>query len=98
VEKKKLDDVQVKLRNQIETLNDTITKLERINSDILLDSQTLNKENIILKKVNLHSFCHTHTHTRARAHTHTHTHTHTHAHSHTRTLTHTHAHAHAQNY
>ncbi|XP_018044168.1 PREDICTED: uncharacterized protein PFB0765w-like [Atta colombica] len=50
VEKKKLDDVQVKLRNQIETLNDTITKLERINSDILSDSQTLNKENIILKK------------------------------------------------
>ncbi|KYN11633.1 hypothetical protein ALC57_16222 [Trachymyrmex cornetzi] len=50
VEKKKLDDVQVKLRNQIETLNDTITKLERINSDILSDSQTLSKENIILKK------------------------------------------------
>ena len=74
MEKKKLDDVQVKLRNQIETLNDTITKLERINSDILLDSQTLNKENIILKKVNLHSFCLTHTHT----HTHTRTHTHTH--------------------
>ncbi|XP_018350880.1 PREDICTED: uncharacterized protein PFB0145c-like isoform X2 [Trachymyrmex septentrionalis] len=50
VEKKKLDDVQVKLRNQIETLNDTITKLERINSDILSDSQILSKENIILKK------------------------------------------------
>ncbi|KYQ59924.1 hypothetical protein ALC60_01019 [Trachymyrmex zeteki] len=50
VEKKKLDDVQIKLRNQIEKLNDTITKLERINADILSDSQTLNKENIILKK------------------------------------------------
>ncbi|KYM94991.1 hypothetical protein ALC62_14586 [Cyphomyrmex costatus] len=50
VEKRKLDDVQIKLRNQIETLNDTITKLERINSDILSDSQTLSKENIILKK------------------------------------------------
>ncbi|XP_011057952.1 PREDICTED: uncharacterized protein PFB0765w-like [Acromyrmex echinatior] len=50
VEKKKLDDVQVKLCNQIETLNDTITKLERVNSDILSDSQSLSKENIILKK------------------------------------------------
>lgn len=59
MEKKKLDDVQIKLRNQIEKLNDTITKLERINADILSDSQTLNKENIILKKVYLHSFHYT---------------------------------------
>ncbi|XP_011874294.1 PREDICTED: testis-expressed sequence 9 protein [Vollenhovia emeryi] len=50
VERKKLDDVQVKLRSQIGTLNDTVTKLERVNSDTLLDYQALNNENIVLKK------------------------------------------------
>ncbi|XP_071553436.1 testis-expressed protein 9 [Temnothorax nylanderi] len=50
VEKKKLDDAQIKLRNQIETLNDTVTKLERVNSDTLSDYQALSNENIVLKK------------------------------------------------
>jgi len=54
VDKKKLEDVQIKLRNQIETLNDTITKLERVNSDTLSDYQALSNENIVLKKVLLH--------------------------------------------
>ncbi|XP_024869183.1 testis-expressed protein 9-like [Temnothorax curvispinosus] len=55
VEKKKLDDAQIKLRNQIETLNDTVTKLERVNSDTLSDYQALSNENIVLKK-DLESF------------------------------------------
>lgn len=50
VEKKKLDDVQIKLCNQIETLNDTVTKLERVNSNTLSDYQALNNENIVLKR------------------------------------------------
>ncbi|XP_025996419.1 testis-expressed protein 9 [Solenopsis invicta] len=49
-EKKKLDDTQIKLWNQIEALNDTITKLERANSDTLSDFQALSNENIVLKK------------------------------------------------
>ncbi|XP_077268820.1 testis-expressed protein 9 [Temnothorax americanus] len=55
VEKKKLDDAQIKLRNQIETLNDTVAKLERVNSDTLSDYQALSNENIVLKK-DLESF------------------------------------------
>jgi len=57
VEKKKLDDVQTKLCNQIETLNDTITKLECVNSDTLSDYQVLSNENTVLKKVLLYPFC-----------------------------------------
>lgn len=51
IENKKYNDTQVKLHNQIETLNDTITKLENINSDTLLNYQALNNENTALKKV-----------------------------------------------
>lgn len=51
VENKKQSDAQVKLRNQIEILNDTITKLENINSDTLSNCQALNSENVALKKV-----------------------------------------------
>lgn len=50
MEKKKLDDGQIKLRNQIEMLNDTITKLDRVNSDTLSDYQALSNENTTLKK------------------------------------------------
>ncbi|XP_011640374.1 uncharacterized protein LOC105429233 [Pogonomyrmex barbatus] len=50
VEKKKLEDIQIKLRNQTETLNDTITKLENLNSDVLSDCQVLKNENTTLKK------------------------------------------------
>jgi len=50
VEKKKLDDIQVKLSNQIKMLNNTITKLESINSDTLSEYQALSNENIVLKK------------------------------------------------
>lgn len=57
VEKKKLDDIHIKLRNQIETLNDRIAKLECINSDTLSDYQVLSNENIVLKKVFFTFFC-----------------------------------------
>ncbi|XP_012538345.1 intracellular protein transport protein USO1 isoform X3 [Monomorium pharaonis] len=50
IEKKKLNNTQIKLWNQIEVLNDTITKLEHANSDTLLDYQALSNENIVLKK------------------------------------------------
>ncbi|KMQ89683.1 testis-expressed sequence 9 protein [Lasius niger] len=50
VRNKKLDDIQVKLHNQIGTLNDTITKLENINSDTVSNCQTLGNENVALKK------------------------------------------------
>lgn len=49
--KKKLDDIQVKLHNQIGTLNDTITKLENRNSDTISNCQALSNENVALKKV-----------------------------------------------
>ncbi|GAB1862395.1 Testis-expressed sequence 9 protein [Camponotus japonicus] len=47
---KKLDDIQIKLHNQIGTLNDTITKLENKNSDAISNCQALNSENTFLKK------------------------------------------------
>lgn len=50
VENKKLDEIQVKLRNQIGSLNDTVTKLECTNSDALSRYQALNNENIALRK------------------------------------------------
>ncbi|XP_029665606.1 GRIP and coiled-coil domain-containing protein PFC0235w isoform X2 [Formica exsecta] len=50
VRKKKLDDIQVKLHNQIGTLNDTITKLENRNSDTISNCQALSNENVALKK------------------------------------------------
>ncbi|XP_029172382.1 dynactin, 150 kDa isoform [Nylanderia fulva] len=50
VRNKKLDDIQVKLHNQMETLNDTIAKLENINSDTVSNCQVLNNENVSLKK------------------------------------------------
>ncbi|XP_012220862.2 testis-expressed protein 9 [Linepithema humile] len=49
-ENKKLEDAQVKLYNQIATLKDTITKLENIKFDALSSCQTLNNENVVLKK------------------------------------------------
>jgi len=54
---KKLDDIQIKLHNQIGTLNDTITKLENKNSDAILNCQTLNSENTSLKKVFIYLCC-----------------------------------------
>ncbi|KAL0106481.1 hypothetical protein PUN28_016293 [Cardiocondyla obscurior] len=54
-EKKKLEGTQIKLHHQVETLNDTITKLENVNSDTLSNYQTLNNENVNLKK-DLESF------------------------------------------
>lgn len=50
IKNKKLDDIQVKLHNQIGTLNDTITKLENTNSDAVSNCQALSNENVSLKK------------------------------------------------
>lgn len=47
---KKLDNIQVKLHNQIGTLNDTITKLENTNSDAVSNCQALSNENVSFKK------------------------------------------------
>ncbi|XP_050463284.1 testis-expressed protein 9 [Cataglyphis hispanica] len=49
-QKKKLDDIQVRLHNQIGTLNDTIAKLENRNSDTISNCQVLSNENVALKK------------------------------------------------
>lgn len=54
IKNKKLDDIQVKLHNQIGTLNDTITKLENTNSDAVSNCQALSNENVSLKKVFLY--------------------------------------------
>lgn len=56
VKNKKLDEIQVKLHNQIGSLNDTIVKLEGTNCDILSKYQAVNNENIVLKKVFLYFY------------------------------------------
>lgn len=52
----KFGETQIKLHNQIGSLNDTIGKLEFTNNDILSKYQVLNNENIVLKKVFLYLF------------------------------------------